>query len=402
MLFSRYLEKITPGVFVILVGAAGNLLLSAIKFAGGMLGGSPALINDAFHSVSDLATDGVALLTYKIGQLPSDRNHPYGHGKAESIGASLIGMVVVMAGIGLAWAAWEFFEGTGEARYQFGELFRSLSPLSLEAPVAQIAAACAVASIVINEALFRYTLHIGKREKSPSLIANAWHHRSDAFSSIAALAGILGAMAGYPALDPLAGIVVALMITKAGYDILRDAVADLMDTGLSEEDVKKYETMVLEIPGVVSAHNLRTRRTGGEVFMDLHILVNPEASVSEGHHIGENVRQRLIHEVEDIEDVLVHIDTEAPDDRVPFYPVGSHELRKMVKEALEEFDGRIHSVKTALHFRDGEVVVDVLLQPVPSLAPEDYAGLLKKTREKLETLPEIRAARTYLDLSHMP
>lgn len=400
MLFTRYIQKITPGVFVILIGAAGNLLLSAIKFAGGMLGGSPALINDAFHSVSDLATDGVALLTYKIGQLPSDRNHPYGHGKAESIGAALIGALVVVAGVSLAWAAWEFFEGTGDARHRFGEFFRSLSPLSLDAPVIQIAAACAVASILINEGLFRYTLHIGQREKSPSLIANAWHHRSDAFSSIAALMGILGAMAGYPALDPLAGIVVAFMIGKAGYDILREAIADLMDTGLSKEEIKKYEGMVLEVPGVVNVHDLRTRRAGGSVFMDLHLLVNPEASVSEGHHIGESVRQRLIHEIEDIEDVLVHIDTEAPDDLVPIYPVGSHELRKMVKDALEEFSPGLNGINTRLHFQNGEVVAEVILQPASTLGPEDYKSLLEDARQKLDTLPEIKTARVYLDLTN--
>ncbi len=400
MFLTRYIEKITPGIFVILVGAAGNLLLAAIKFVGGMLGGSPALINDAFHSVSDLATDGVALLTYKIGRLPSDHNHPYGHGKAESIGASLIGTVVLLAGFSLAWASWEFFHNAAEARDQFGEYFRELTPLAFDAPIRKIAAGCAFLSILINEGLFRYTLRIGEQEKSPSLIANAWHHRSDAFSSIAALVGILGAIAGFPELDPLAGIVVALMIARAGFDILREAIGDLMDAGLDDKALQKYEEMVSAIPGVVSVHDMRTRRAGGEVFVDLHILVNPEASVTEGHHIGEMVRQCLIHEIEDIQDVLVHVDTEEPGDYDPLYSTGSHELRKMAQDVLEEIREKLFSMKTQVHFHNGEVLVEVFLQPVDTLLPEEYPQLLKAAKERLESLPEIHNARAYLDLSH--
>ncbi|MCZ6513786.1 MAG: cation diffusion facilitator family transporter, partial [Nitrospinae bacterium] len=205
------------GVKVIAVGAAANLVLAVLKIAGGIVGRSTAMVADGIHSLSDLLTDGVVLFAHKIGQLPADKNHPYGHGRAETLGATLVGAVIMVAGLGLAYGSWEIIAT---------DAFRTPTWPALVA---------AVISIAVKEILFRYTRAAGEITKSPSLVANAWHHRSDAFSSIAALVGIGGAMAGYPIMDPVAAIVVSVMILKVGYNIAFRGLSDLMDTALSEE-----------------------------------------------------------------------------------------------------------------------------------------------------------------------
>lgn len=236
-----YLKK-NPGVRIIVVGALANLLLAALKIAGGIFGRSTAMLADGIHSLSDLLTDGVVLFTHKIGQLPADENHPYGHGRAETIGATLVGAVIIVAGLGLAYESWEIIT-TGAFR-------TPLLPAAL----------AAVVSIVVNEILFRYTRSAGEKTNSPSLVANAWHHRSDAISSVAALIGIGGAMAGYPVMDPIAAVLVSVMIMKVGYNIAFKGLSDLMDTALSEEETRRIETMINSLPGVIQTHNLRTRR----------------------------------------------------------------------------------------------------------------------------------------------
>lgn len=188
--------KNNPGVRIIAIGALANLVLAALKIAGGIFGRSTAMLADGIHSLSDLLTDVVVLFTHKIGQLPADENHPYGHGRAETIGATLVGAVIIIAGFGLAYESWKIIS-TGAFR----------TPLIS-------AAVAAVFSIIINEVLFRYTRTVGEETNSPSIVANAWHHRSDAISSVAALVGIGGAMAGYPIMDPIAAILVSIMILK--------------------------------------------------------------------------------------------------------------------------------------------------------------------------------------------
>lgn len=394
----KTIQSISPGVKVIFVGAVGNIVLSAIKFVGGVLGGSPALLNDAFHSLSDLATDGVALLTYKIGRMPRDPNHPYGHGKAESIGASFIGLCIVLAGISLAWVSWEFLQQPAGSGQSLAEIFSGLSPLSVGKTTLEIAAGFAFLSIVINEGLYRYTRRVGEQEKSPTLIANAWHHRSDAMSSVAALIGIGGAIAGIPLMDPLAGIVVALMIAKSGVDIIRDAVSDLMDTAIEDEELDAIIEAAKEIPGVINLHDVRSRRVGGEVLIDLHALVDPECSVTEGHHIGENIRKRLIHKFSNVEDILVHIDTEEPDGIEPVYPTDSLELRRLAAAALEPFSDRLTPIRLRLHFHNGEVLVEVVLKPDLDLPADQYTSLSKEVQETLQAIEEIKNARVYLDV----
>jgi cation diffusion facilitator family transporter len=371
--------KNNPGVRVILVGALANLILATLKIAGGIIGRSTAMVADGIHSLSDLLTDGVVLFTHKIGQLPADENHPYGHGRAETIGATVVGAIIIAAGFGLAYEAWEIIST---------DAFRKPT---------WPAAGAAVVSIAINEILFRYTRSAGEQTKSPSLVANAWHHRSDAISSVAALVGIGGAMAGYSIMDPIAAIIVSVMIAKVGYDIAFSGLSDLMDTALSEEETRRIETLINGLPGVIQTHNLRTRRIGGEVLIDVHILVNHEASVTEGHHIAESVRRELIRALDNIQDILVHVDTEDDTSFESIYWANRSYLEKQVDpivDAVEGIRGRTH---LRVHYHGGKTTLEVFVQMQEGIGSEATDAALRKLREELKTIEHVNEVRVFID-----
>lgn len=372
------LQKNT-GVKVIVVGAVANLVLAALKIAAGIVGRSTAMVADGIHSLSDLLTDGVVLFAHKIGQLPADENHPYGHGRAETLGATLVGAVIMVAGLGLGYGSWEIIST---------DTFRTPTWPAL---------AAAVISIAVKEILFRYTRTAGETIKSPSLVANAWHHRSDAFSSIAALVGIGGAMAGYPIMDPAAAIVVAVMILKVGYNIAFMGLSDLMDTALSEEENRRIETMINGMPGVVQTHNLRTRRIGGEVLMDVHILVDPEVSVTEGHHIAEKVRRELIRAMDNVQDILVHVDTE--DDRAfdSIYWANRNYLEKQVDPIIDATKGIRGRTKLRVHYHGGQTTLEVFVIVSDRISSEQTGATVRKLKEHLQTIEHVDKVRVFID-----
>jgi cation diffusion facilitator family transporter len=371
--------KNNSGVRIILIGALANLLLAALKIAGGIVGRSTAMVADGVHSLSDLLTDGVVLFTHKIGQLPADENHPYGHGRAETIGATLVGAVIIAAGFGLGYRSWEI-----------------ISTGAFQTPLIP-AALAAVVSIVTNEILFRATRSVGEKTKSPSLVANAWHHRSDAISSVAALIGIGGAMAGYPIMDPIAAIVVSVMILKVGYNIAFKGLSDLMDTALSEEETRRIATRINEMPGVIQTHNLRTRQIGGEVLMDVHILVDHEASVTEGHQIAEGVRRELIREMDNIQDILVHVDTEDDAAFESIYWANRSYLEKQVDPliaSMKDIQGRTH---LRAHHHGGKTTLEVFIKMKEGLDPDEAHSVMKELKEHLQTIEHVHEVRVFID-----
>ena len=268
-----------------------NLVLAIGKFLAGWLGSSQALIADAVHSLSDLATDIVAYFSIRIASHGADEKHPYGHGRAETIGAALIGVALCFVGIGLVAGVVE--------KLLTGALLVPTWP----------AIAGAVGSIVMNEWLYQYSVRVGRRQKNETIIANAWHHRSDSLSSVAALLGVLGAMFGFPILDPLAAIVVVYMIVKVGWEIADKSVRELMDETAPPEKMDEIRKTIMSVNGVRQYHELRTRGVGADLFVDAHILVAPDISVSEAHNIAETVRADLKEKAE-VTDALVHIDAE--------------------------------------------------------------------------------------------
>ncbi len=368
-----------PGVKVILVGAVANLILATLKIAGGILGRSTAMIADGIHSLSDLLTDGVVLFTHTIGQLPADENHPYGHGRAETIGATLVGAVIIVAGLGLAYEAWNIIAT---------DAFRTPG---------WPAAAAAVISIAVNEVLFRYTRSAGEKTRSPSLVANAWHHRSDAISSVAALIGIGGAMAGYSIMDPIAAIVVSVMVLKVGYNIAFSGLSDLMDTALNEGETRRIQAMINGLPGVIQIHSLRTRRIGGEVMMDVHILVDKEASVTEGHYTAETVRRKLIREIDSIQDVLVHVDTEDDAAFEPIYRANRNYLEKQVDAALASTEGIRERTHLRMHYHSGKTTLEVFVKTREKLGSEDAHLAVQNLKTHLQDIEHVDEVRVFID-----
>jgi len=373
-------ETMTTGTRAIVIGMIANILLSLFKFVGGILGNSVALVADAIHSLSDLVTDLIVLFTHRIGKMPQDEDHPYGHGRAETIGATVIGLLIIVTGIGVTYKTWE-----------------TINEISEQAP-GLLAASAALLSILINEGLFHYTRRVGEATKSPALIANAWHHRSDAFSSIAALIGIIGAWQGFAFMDPLAGAVVGCMIVKVGIDITRQGVRDLMDTALSDEHTEKIHSILKEIPEVLHFHELRTRVIGGEFLIDVHILVDPEMTVTEGHRVAEIARRNLIKAIPNIQDVLIHVDGEPDAEVEAIYPITRKELIEIAQPLILELAGNISQPEIRVHHIKGKNLVDVFIKIDSNQTMEDSRALVINIKSKLETAPQIDQARIFLDL----
>lgn len=275
----------------------GNIVLSALKFAAGILGGSKAMIADSLHSASDIIATSVVLVGIKVAQKPADREHPYGHGKIEPIAAAFVGVTLIFAAIVIV-------KGIVE----------SIAKQTFTTPTA-LALAAAVVSVVVKEAMFRATYAAGKKINSEAIMADAWHHRSDAYSSIGTFVGILGAILGgrfgirfLQYLDPVAGTVVACMIFKVAYDILKHAVKGLMDSSPDGEKLTKIWHTVSGVEGIVSIPDIKARYIGQRLFIDLEIEVNADISVDEGHSIAAFARNRVIESVPDAYEVLVHVE----------------------------------------------------------------------------------------------
>ncbi|MEK9628257.1 MAG: cation diffusion facilitator family transporter [Nitrospinota bacterium] len=371
----------TPGTKAIAIGVAANLLLSLIKFVGGFFGNSMALVADAFHSLSDLITDAVVYFSHGVGRLPPDKNHPYGHGRAETIGTTVVGILIIFTGFGVIYESWE-----------------TLSQPLKKFPGA-LATSIALASILINEGLYQYTLKIGEKEKSPSLKANAWHHRTDAISSVAALIGIIGAWNGYALMDPLAAGLVGLMVCKVGFDFASQGFRDLMDTALSDEKTEKVLNILNGIPEILHFHDLRSRTIGGEVLIDVHIQVDPELTVTEGHQIAEVARVNIIKAFNNVQDVLVHVDGERDTEVQNLYTATRKEIREIIKPIIEKLEGTSPDPEIRTHFIKGKVLVDVYLQLERDQNIEQAQKLMREFKSRLEEKSQIDKARIFLDLN---
>ena len=274
------------------IGLAINVLLAAVKFLVGYLGASQAVIADAVHSLSDSVTDFAVIFGVKFWSAPPDDDHPYGHRRIESLVTTAIGLVLVAVAIGIVSKA----------------LIAMREPHIIQA--GWVAITGPSISIVLKEILFRWTIRVGRRVKSSAVIANAWHHRSDAFSSVPALIAV-GASVINPKwafVDHVGALIVSIFILKVSWDIIRSSLVELTDGGVSESDRETIEKIASGINGVEEVHAIRTRKVGPNIFVDLHVLVAPEMSVRRGHDISEEVKQVLIAKGPDILDVVVHLE----------------------------------------------------------------------------------------------
>ncbi len=274
------------------VGLITNLVLAAIKMAAGIIGHSHAVVADAIHSLSDLVTDFAVIAGVHFWSKPADDDHPHGHQRIETLVTVVIGVFLGVVAVGLAWDA---VTGGHDAGGQ--------TPGAL-------ALAAALLSIVVKEALFRWTAVVGQRVNSPALVANAWHHRSDALSSVPAALAVSVAIVN-PKLafaDRIGAIAICLFILHAAWRIMKPALAQLIDTAAPADERDRLERLALSVEGVKDAHALRTRYVGPNLAVDLHVVVDPGLSVEQGHAIGEAVRQRLINRGQQVQDVLVKVE----------------------------------------------------------------------------------------------
>lgn len=257
---------------VTLKGSAINAVLIVLKFIAGFVGRSSAMVADAIHSLSDFISDVIVLVFVKIAGKSKDEGHDYGHGKFETLATAIIGILLIFAGIGLMISGIE-------------SVMRSINGESLPRPT-MLALLIAVVSILSKEWLFRYTLHAGKELDSQAVIANAWHHRSDAVSSLGTFIGIAGAMFlgdRWRVLDPIAAIIVSILIIKSGYDIVKPCIGELLEASLPEDKEKKIISLVTSVPGIAYVHNLRTRQIGNGIAVDLHAKMDGKQTLLEAH-----------------------------------------------------------------------------------------------------------------------
>ncbi|MBU2551679.1 MAG: cation diffusion facilitator family transporter [Proteobacteria bacterium] len=280
---------------VTLVGAVVNVVLTVLKFAGGYFYHSQALIADAMHSLSDLFTDFVALFGLAAGGKAPDRDHPFGHARIETLASTIIGLTLLFVAVEIASGA--------------------LDAIARNEPSAPswMAVAIAAVSIIFKEALYQYTAYVGRRFKSPVLRANAWHHRSDAMSSVAVLLGVTGAQIKpeWRILDAYAALLVSIFVLKVGLDVILNSVRELTDTAPGPEVLDSIHACARSVEGVLETHDLKVRSTGGMYQMELHVVVDGELTVSQGHMIAKEVERCVLDEIEEAVRVIVHVDPDS-------------------------------------------------------------------------------------------
>ncbi|GAV83361.1 Cation_efflux domain-containing protein, partial [Cephalotus follicularis] len=322
------------------LGLAADIFLATGKALTGYLSGSTAIIADAAHSVSDVVLSGIALWSYKAAKVPKDKEHPYGHGKFESLGALGISCMLLATAGGIAWHALDLLLGLISTTSEV--VNQSLNHghahghnhgghhhgIDMEHPL--LALNMTIVSISIKEGLYRITKRAGERQGSGLMKANAWHHRADAISSIVALIGVGGSILGIKFLDPLAGLVVSGMILKPGLQTGYQSILELVDAAIPREQLDLVRQTILQVEGVMGCHRLRGRRAGSSLYLDVHIEVDPFSSVSTAHGIGENVRHQIHKCHPEVSEVFIHID--------PAYILSS----PSIKDQPESLAGNMH------------------------------------------------------------
>ena len=273
------------------VSIAGNAALSLFKLLAGVLAHSGAMISDAVHSASDVLSSFIVIIGVKLSVRAPDREHPYGHERFECVAAIVLAVVLAVTGLLIGYKAIGSIDAGGGGAIAPGLL----------------ALAAAAVSIIVKESMYWYTRYYGKRLNSASLMANAWHHRSDALSSVGALIGIAGARMGHPVMEPIASLVICVFILKAAYDIFRDAMAKMVDRAADAETEKQIAACVLDQAEVRGIDRLQTREFGSRIYVDLEIRLDGALSLYEAHEIAEQVHDRIERDFPSVKHIMVHV-----------------------------------------------------------------------------------------------
>ena len=359
-------ERFDEGQRITWVSVAVNIVLTAMQLVVGFVAHSQSLIADAMHTLSDIVSDAFVLFANRKGAEAADEDHPYGHGRFETAASLVLGLLLAGTGAGILIAAAGRLQDIGSAP-----------------PVGVAAMWAAIFTLAAKEGLFRYMLAKAERLRSPMLVANAWHARADALSSLVVAAGIAGALIGFNFADAVAAIIVGAMIVHAGFKFAWAAIRELIDTGLSAQEVDAIRQTIASTSGVLSMHELRTRRMAHQVLVDAHVQVNPRISVSEGHRVAESARQRVLESHPEVLDVLVHIDAE--NDllgnaaiQLPERAVLLAHLRELLGANPPELD------QTTLHYLGNRVEAEVFLPP----GYADEAGIAAIRQRVEAALPD--------------
>jgi len=356
---------------VALVGMLTNALLVVGQVTVGIIGHSQALVADGMHTLADLSSDLLVLYALKHSAKEADEEHPYGHARIETAVTLVLGALLLLVGIGIATRAG----------------LRLAGDMPFMAPAA-ITLWVSGFTILAKEGLYRYTLRTARRFDSDLLKASAWHHRSDAISSIIVFIGIAGSIAGVEWLDAAAALGVALFVAKIGIQLGWPAISELVDTGLGKEQLQHIRRTILAVDGVRELHLLRTRRIGGRALVDVHIIVDEEISVSEGHYISEMVRARLVNEVDVVADALVHIDPEDDTHLMPARDLPSRTaVHARLKACFKDIDTAQHIERITLHYVGDKLRIELLMPLSVLVHPADGVALATRFKEAVANEP---------------
>ncbi len=359
---------------VTIIGMILDAVLGVIKVIAGALFHSQALLVDGIHSFTDVASDLVVLGVMKVSRQEPDEDHPYGHQRIETFGTLVLGSILIAVGAALAWEnTLRLIEGNVDTVPGWPVL---------------VAAALSVAG---KEWIFRYTRHVGLKIRSDLIIANAWHSRTDAFSSIVVLVSTAGAMLGMIWLDVFAAVVIAGIIIHIGWKFTWDSVKELVDTGLSHEDTEMLKRIARDTDGVRNVHELRSRRMGHDILLDIHLVVRPEISVSEGHQIGMQVVSGMRDALDNIRDINFHIDAENDEDQ----PLTSERLpsREDIRAVLARHIGELpHHSRLRLHYLKNKVHLELFLDEYEEKTLFSSANI----RDQLRDYPWFGSVRVWV------
>ena len=326
-----------------------DLVLGIVKIIVGFVSHSQALVADGVHSFSDLASDVLVIVAARHASQAPDQAHPYGHGRIQTAASVLLAGSLMVVALGIVW-----------------DSLARLQNMTLNLQPGYWVLIVAIGSALLKEGIYRYTVRSARRIGSQLLEANAWHSRSDAFSSLVVIAGTVGAIAGVRWADPAAAIMVAGLITHVAWKIGREGFNELIDTGVSYDLAKEIENEILQVDGVREMHQLRTRKMGSEILADVHIHVSAKISVSEGHRIGDAVNERLEQKTPGLREVVVHIDPEDDDQQQPSINLPLRpKIVDAVKAAFEKLQdtGFISQTDSpsniVLHYLEGKLSVEI-------------------------------------------
>ncbi len=366
---------------VTIVNALSNTLLALIKIIIGYVANSHALVADGLHSFSDLVSDALVLIAAKAGGKVPDADHPYGHQRIETLAAIIIAILLLLVGGSIVYETYHHIH-TGKITTIYS------IPVILTALLA----------IGIKEALYRYTLAMGRKISSNLLITNAYHNRSDVWVSALVVVSALCHMLGIPYADNISAAFIALFIMKSAVQLFSSGISELIDTGVKPAILERIRECIQSCPGVVSIHQLRTRSHGGNIFVDTHLIVNTFISVSEGHHISEKVHETLIKNFPEIADVTVHIDPENDETSRPSLNLPSRaEILALLRPQWENLPGFTQIEKIDIHYFDGHIYLEITW-PLHTFSTEQINQISPLYQQGIDVLPQLASIQFLMRL----